>query len=77
LIFEKNLTLNYESDFDDEKEYFYNSRNELKKLIVRNKKNEAVVTFEYKYDEFDNWIEQTKFYNGKKLFVWKRQITYY
>lgn len=77
LIFEKNLTLNYESDFDDEKEYFYNNKNELKKLIVRTKKFEATVTFDYKYDEFGNWIEQTKFYNGKMLFVWKREITYY
>lgn len=77
IILDKDFTLNFESSLDNEKEYFYNRKNELKKLIVRENKFKAIVTFDYKYDEFGNWIEQTKFYNGKKLFVWKREITYY
>jgi predicted metal-dependent phosphoesterase TrpH len=33
--------------------------------------------FEYKFDDKNNWIEQSKYINGKKLYVWKRKIIYY
>ena len=33
--------------------------------------------FEYVFDDKKNWIEQTKSINGKKLYVWKREIKYF
>ena len=33
--------------------------------------------FEYVFDKNYNWIEQVKYINGEKLYVWKRQITYW
>lgn len=33
--------------------------------------------FEYVFDENKNWIEQIKYINGEKLYVWKRKINYY
>jgi hypothetical protein len=34
-------------------------------------------SFEYKFDNKSNWIEQSKYINGKKLYVWKRKIIYH
>lgn len=33
--------------------------------------------FEYVFDEKNNWIEQVKYINGEKLYVWKRKIVYW
>ena len=35
------------------------------------------IDFEYVFDDKKNWIEQTKSINGKKLYVWKREIKYF
>jgi len=35
------------------------------------------VDFEYVLDDKKNWIEQTKSVNGKKLFIWKRELKYF
>lgn len=37
----------------------------------------ATCKFEYVFDEKNNWIEQIKYVNGEKLYVWKRKIEYY
>lgn len=36
-----------------------------------------IITFKYKFDRYDNWIECIKNVDGKDLYVWKRQIEYY
>lgn len=62
------------------REYFYInkllSRIEIKNQ-VNNKKNKTILTFEYKFDEKGNWIEQTKSVNSIPTFIWKRKIKYY
>ena len=35
------------------------------------------VDFEYVFDDKKNWIKQTKSINGKKLYVWKRELKYF
>jgi hypothetical protein len=59
------------------KEYFYNNKNELLKLIIFENNIKTVVKYDYLYDKFNNWIEKTKIVNGKKLFIWKRGIEYF
>lgn len=77
-IKEENKTLNSTNTFDYKKEFFYNDKGELYKLIVKSSsEKEIIIQFEYKYDSYNNWIEQSKFVNGKKLFIWKREIEYY
>ncbi len=59
--------------------YKYDNTN-LIELSVTETFGETVTTnckFEYVYDENKNWIEQTKYINGEKLYVWKRKINYY
>lgn len=62
------------------REYFYTnkllSRIEIKDQI-NYKKNKTILTFEYKFDEKGNWIEQTKSVNSIPTFIWKREIKYY
>ena len=33
--------------------------------------------YHYVFDEKNNWIEQVKYINGVKLYVWKRKIVYW
>lgn len=63
--------------WDESMQYVYNERDELITLFITTKKTNYKVSFTYKYDKQNNWIEQTKSIDGKKLFIWKRQITYY
>lgn len=72
-----NKTLNYKSSFDDYKEFIYNNKDELSKLLVKSIDKEYIIQFKYKYDDSNNWIEQTKYVDGKKLFIWKREIEYH
>ena len=62
------------------REYFYTnkllSKIEIKDQ-VNNKKNKTILTFEYKFDEKGNWIEQTKSVNSIPTYIWKREIKYY
>ncbi|ESU24718.1 hypothetical protein FEDK69T_02700 [Flavobacterium enshiense DK69] len=76
-IFESDATIGHDSGWDFEKQFFYKGNN-LVKIIIKNKKQKPVIVdLGYKYDKYGNWIEQTKSINGKKLFVWKREIVYY
>jgi hypothetical protein len=59
------------------KEYFYNNKNELLKLIIFENNIKTVVKYDYLHDKFNNWIEKTKIVNGKKLFICKRDIEYF
>lgn len=77
IIKEANTTLNHSNPSDDKKQFVYNSKGELSKLIVKTPNNKFGVKFEYKYDDSNNWIEQSKYVNGRKLFIWKREIEYY
>lgn len=56
--------------------YVYDYKN-LTKLIYQEDSRKVVCKFEYVFDEKNNWIEQVKYINGEKLYVWKRQITYW
>jgi len=59
-------------------EYSYDENNILPtKLIYSKEKQKAVVDFEHVFDKQNNWIKQVKSVNGKKLFVWTREIKYY
>lgn len=57
-------------------EYFYGETEYPIKLIYTEKNIPIIVEFEYVFDVRKNWIEQTKSVNGKKLYVWKREINY-
>lgn len=59
--------------------YKYDKEN-IVELIVTEIFDKPITTkcsFEYKFDDKNNWIEQSKYINGKKLYVWKRKIIYY
>jgi hypothetical protein len=76
-IYESWIRLSPEQFLEYSKEYFYNDNDELTQLIINRENKTYKVNFTYKYDKQNNWIEQTKYIDGKKLFIWKRQITYY
>ncbi|MDY8138904.1 hypothetical protein [Aquimarina sp. 2201CG5-10] len=59
------------------KRYFYNQKERLSKIINNGKYKIDTVAFKYTYDQYNNWIEQTKSVNGEELYVRKRKITYY
>lgn len=58
-------------------EYYYDENGNQVKLIYTEKNNPILVEFEYEFDNHRNWIKQIKSVNGKKLFVWTREIEYY
>lgn len=58
-------------------EYFYNETEYPIKLLYLEKGITTQVDFEYVFDDKKNWIEQTKSVNGKKLYVWKRELKYF
>jgi hypothetical protein len=70
-------TSNGMNPWDESIQYIYNDKDELATLFVTLNKIKYKVDFTYKYDRWNNWIEQTKSIDGKKLFVWKRKIKYY
>lgn len=59
------------------KEYYYNKNNNIIKLIYTENNKTNVIEFEYEFDEKNNWTKQVKSINGKKLFVWTRDIKYF
>lgn len=61
------------------KKYKYDQNN-IVELIVMSTFGETRTTtckFEYVFDDKNNWVEQVKYIDGKKLYVWKRKIRYY
>ena len=58
-------------------EYFYDKNSNIEKLIYTKKNKPITVEFEYEFDPQNNWTKQIKSVNGKKLFVWTREIEYY
>ncbi len=58
-------------------EYFYNETEYPIKLIYTENNVSTQIDFEYIFDDKKNWIEQTKSVNGKKLYVWKRELKYF
>nr|WP_321221201.1 hypothetical protein [uncultured Psychroserpens sp.] len=64
-------------DRNSSKEYFYDKKGNIKKLIYTEKDKPVIIDFEYSFDNHNNWIKQTKSINGKKLFIWTRNIIYY
>ncbi|WP_431137620.1 hypothetical protein [Psychroserpens mesophilus] len=65
------------TDNNRSSEYFYNKKGNIKKLIYTENNKPVIVDFEYYFDNQNNWIKQIKSVNGKKLFVWTREINYY
>lgn len=64
-------------DYNVTLEYFYNETKYPIKLLYLEKGNTTQIDFEYVFDHKKNWIEQTKIVNGKKLYVWKRELEYF
>ena len=58
-------------------EYFYNETEFPVKLLYSEKGVVTQVDFEYVFDDKKNWIQQTKSVNGKKLYIWKRDLKYF
>ena len=58
-------------------EYFYNETEYPTKLLYLEKGITTQVDFEYVFDNNKNWIEQIKSVNGKKLYIWKRELEYF
>lgn len=61
------------------KEFKYNDKDLpiVEKAINNTRKYENVWTFEYKYDEHDNWIQQIQFKDDTAKFIVTRLIKYY
>lgn len=75
-IFEANHSADEIQPYQNQKESIY-KKDELKRLYIVYDGRKYIVEFNYKYDSFGNWVEQTKSINGKKLFIWSREIEYY
>jgi hypothetical protein len=58
-------------------EYFYNETEYPIKLLYLEKGITAQVDFDYVFDDKKNWVEQRKSVNGKKLYIWKRELKYF
>ena len=58
-------------------EYVHNETEFPSKLTYSENGTINTVDFEYTFDDRKNWIEQTKSVNGKKLYVWKRDLKYF
>jgi len=58
-------------------EYFYSTTEFPIKLMYTDTKISVQIDFEYIFDERNNWIEQTKSVDCKKLYVWKRELKYF
>lgn len=57
--------------------YYYNNKNNVEKVVYKNEKSKSIINFEYKFDNNNNWIEETKIVNSKPLYLRKRKIVYY
>jgi len=57
--------------------YSYGANNNIIKLIHTENSITKVVTFNYKFDKHNNWIQQTKSVDGIELYIWTREIKYY
>jgi hypothetical protein len=57
----------------------YDSLNNLisQKWFDKNGKQNHETSFEYVYDNYDNWITKKRSLNGEIDFVWERKIEYY
>ena len=77
VVKESDTTLNHKGFWDYKKEFIYNKKDELVQLIIKSNNIITYIDFKYKYDSYDNWIEQTKYINNKRLFVWRREIEYF
>ena len=58
-------------------EYFYNENKLLTKAIFTDNDKISVINFQYKFDSYNNWIEQVKIIDDKTLYVRKREIVYW
>lgn len=58
-------------------EYFYNRNKNIEKVIYTGDSKTSIITFNYKFDKKQNWIEQLKSVDGKALFLRKRDLQYY
>ncbi len=57
-------------------EYFY-EKDILTKAIFTNNDAVTVISFQYKFDSHNNWIEQVKKINHKIFYIREREITYW
>lgn len=57
--------------------FTYDERDYPIKLIYTEDNITKEVDFDYTFDAKNNWIEQTKSVDGKKLYVWKRELKYF
>ena len=57
--------------------YYYDDNDNISKIEFFDNENCFEVTFRYRFDENNNWIEIIKNVNGKDLYMWKREIEYH
>lgn len=57
---------------------FYYDKKKLVKTYFYDSyfKTPSISKFEYVFDHYGNWVEQIKFVNNEKLYLWKRSIKY-
>ena len=58
-------------------EYFYNIDGMISKVNYVERDKTTVITFKYKFDIKNNWVEQQKIIDGKTLYIRRREIDYY
>lgn len=58
-------------------EYTYANHSLPVKLVKIQNGKRTEIDFEHEFDKNNNWIKQTKIVNGKRLFVWTRDIEYF
>ena len=71
------ITVVKDPEFNRSSEYVYDKAGNIVKLIYTENKKSVIVKFEYEFDKQNNWTKQIKSLDGKKLFVWTREISYY
>ncbi len=66
----------YKSKLQSWTEYSYEGDNIVTVKYFENN-NLSLITFKYKFDHYQNWVEIVKNVNNKDLYIWKRDIEYY
>ena len=58
-------------------EYLYDKNKNIVRVLYTGAGKTSAITYNYKFDINDNWIEQLKTIDGKQLYLRKRELVYY
>ena len=67
----------YGDMYEIEKSYKYNDNKDVTEQEVTKRGNVTTYTFEYEYDDKNNWIKRIQYRNNKPKAIVEREIVYY